>query len=380
MGKKICLFTAHSPLNGGGATIIRSLVDNLPDYSIDWTYISHKPVLGFENGYLGSGIMGGKIVTDIWQTYRMLKLSKLSAIDRIVAQLLAIDCETYWIISHNEGIRVAFELSRIQKTRPVHLTFHDDWAGAICARSNRYRFLARLAHKLTVNALKVATSFDVISQGMQSYYYRISRRQGEVCHRFLPELINNGLSMSKKRIHSEIHIGHIGSIYDVSVLVKFLTVANHFAETNSQSVIFHAWGSHLPINRIPKPLRKCIIFHDNMPEDIVIVELMKCDFVYAMYPLKSDLLLFAQTSLPTKLSSYTQSRRPILGHGPADSSLAHFLQTTGTGILWNGISEADGVKALNRVLSLSVDIDTWQTARTNYFGEANLQVMCKVLG
>src|ERR1700744_6376060 len=102
--------------------------------------------------------MGGRFIKDVLQTRKMLSNGKILLIDNLVQKLIQIECDEYWIVSHNEGIRVAIELARRQN-RPVHLTVHDDWAGALCARSIRYRFMSGLAKKMTVQVLKAVSSF-----------------------------------------------------------------------------------------------------------------------------------------------------------------------------------------------------------------------------
>src|ERR1700761_6248608 len=121
---RICLFTAHSPQMGGGAVILRSLIANLPGIAVSWYYIGDSAVAGYEDGYLGKGFMGGEITGDLLNTWKMLADRKVAHIDAIVEQLLQIECDKYWIVSHNEGLRMALELTRVQ-SKPVHLTVHD---------------------------------------------------------------------------------------------------------------------------------------------------------------------------------------------------------------------------------------------------------------
>ncbi|MBD1365009.1 hypothetical protein IDJ77_14405 [Mucilaginibacter sp. ZT4R22] len=375
--RKICLFTAHSPKLGGGGAILRSLVANLPDLDILWTYIGNSPVDGYEDGYLGPALMGGPLLKDILQTRQMLSNSKLPFIDNIIKKLLAIDCDGYWIVSHNEGLRIAIELSTRQTERPVHMTVHDDWAGALCARSLRYRFMAGAAQKLTITALKTVPSFDLISGGMRDHYRKLSARRGEVCHRYLPE--SAILAGDKPDNKNEVLVGHIGSIYDKKDLFNFITLLKEFYQQENKKVTLQMWGCHLKPGDVPQPLQDNIKFYDTLPEDKVVPELAKCDFVYCMYPLGKALRTFSKTSLPTKLSSYLQAARPIFGHGPADSTLAEFLGTTKLGGMWSVRDKQTGFKALEMITALNPGPEQWQEARRLYFGEKNLQVMNKAL-
>lgn len=375
--RKICLFTAHSPKVGGGGAILRSLVANLTDIDIIWAYIGNAPVQGYEEGYLGQALMGGPMLKDILQTRRMLGTGDMPFIDNLIQKLLAINCDGYWIVTHNEGLRVAIELTVRQNQRPVHMTVHDDWAGALCARSVRYRFMAGAAQKLTVKALKTLASFDLISAGMRDYYRKLSARRGEICHRYLPE--GTILSGNKPNNGDTVLVGHIGSIYDKKDLFNFMALLKQFYQPKNKKILLQMWGCHISAGDVPKPLQDSITFYDTLPEDKVVPELAKCDFVYCMYPSNKALHTFSQTSLPTKLSSYLQAARPVFGHGPADSTLAEFLDTTKLGSMWSSHHKQGGFKTLEVIAGLSPGYDDWQNARRLYFGEKNLQVMHKAL-
>lgn len=375
--RRICLFTAHSPLTGGGGVILRSLIQHLPDISISWYYTGDKAVPGYENGYLGKAIMGGPFINDVWETYKMLADFKSNKINALVKKLSEVDCDEYWIVSHNEGLRLAVELSR-QQNRPVHITVHDDWAGALCARSVRYRFLSPQAKRMTVTAFKAVTSFDVVSTGMLNYYHQLSGRTGEICHRFLPEDLINKVHHNNSN-KSKVTVGHIGSIYDKNDFVAFLWVFSEFFKAKGQQPLLKMWGCHLTINDMPPALRDYIVFYPTLPEEEVIPLLSECDFLYAMYPLSKSLRVFSQTSLPTKLSSYLQAGLPVLGHGPANSSLAEFLNAQNLGTMWTSDNKEEGFKSLERILNLKPTLNQLRATRDRYFGEKNLIVMRSAL-
>ena len=373
----IALFTAHSPSVGGGGAILRSLTANLPHFDIAWYYLNRDIVAGFEQGYLGQPIMGGPMLQDVLQTRRMLKGQNMPAIDDIVDKLLVIECDSYWIVSHNEGLRIAIELCLRQSRRSVHMTVHDDWAGALCARSVRYRLMSGVAKTLTIKALKTVTSFDVISAGMRDYYQSLTGISGKICHRYLPE---SSISVRDKTKNTgKVMVGHIGSIYNKKDLFNFVGLLKEFFSDKGQEVLLQMWGCHLTTNEVPRYLAENIQFFNTLSEDQVIPRLAACDFVYCMYPLSKSLHIFSKTSLPTKLSSYLQATRPIFGHGPADSTLAEFLSTTNLGGMWSSKNQQDGFSALEKILSARNKNLDWQAARTRYFGENNLQVMNKAL-
>jgi len=373
--QQICLFTAHSPASGGGGTILRSLVANMPSLSVTWCYTGSK-TNGYEEGFLGTGVMGGNILKDIISTFKMLNGFDHAGINHLVNKMLQIPCDAYWIVSHNEGLRIALELAERQTRRPVHLTVHDDWGGALVPQSVRYSLFAAPANRLTIKTLKAVSSFDVISYGMQKYYKDISGMHGEVCHRFLStQQINVGNNIDAKTLT----VGHIGRLYKKGSLVTLLKLLKKFYEPKGITPIVKLWGCHLNADSLPADLRSNVCFYPTASETDVIPQLANCDMLYAMYPLEKKLKVFAQTSLPTKLTSYLQAGRPILAHCPKDSTLTEFIDSTGLGMLWHSDSEAEGMAALAQMSSVGLTKDGLFKARERYFGESNLHVMNKYL-
>ncbi|MXV17448.1 glycosyltransferase family 4 protein [Hufsiella ginkgonis] len=367
---RICLFTAHSPLFGGGGAVLRSLIAHLPEIDVAWHYTEERPAQGYESGYLGRGVMGGNLLKDLGITWSLLNQQQVPALDALIQQLLRIHCDGYWIVSHNEGLRVALELARLGKQ--VHLSVHDDWAAALCARSFRYRLMGRAADRLTRATLREVPGFDVISEGMRAYYQQLSGRPGEVCHRYLPE---GSIRSPLPRVKDGLTAGHIGSIYDKKDFVSFLTLFKDFARRRNRQATVHLWGCHLTPDDMPEALRPHVQFHETLPEEVVVAQLADCDILYAMYPTSKALHRFSQTSLPTKLTSYLQATRPVFGHGPADSTLSQFLEATGTGAMWTGTDADAGFAALEKALETEPSHGTWLAARDHYFGEKNLMVM-----
>jgi hypothetical protein len=278
----VCLFTAHSPIRGGGGAILRSLIGKLSEVSVTWYYTYKKAEEGYEGGYLGPGIMGGNILNDLTSTFKMLNRMEDAGINSLVDKLLDIPCDVYWVVSHNEGIRVALELASRQQQRPVHLTVHDDWGGALAAQSVRYRLFRTLADQLTIKVLRAVSSFDVISCGMQKHYRQISGLNGEVCHRFLSEQSINVKSFASQ---SNVNIGHIGRLYKKRSLIRLIKLLKKFYEPKGITPMVKLWGCHLHHDSLPSSLRSNVCFYPTASEDEIIPQLANCDMLYAMYPL-----------------------------------------------------------------------------------------------
>ena len=356
--------------------IIRSLIPHLSGIAVDWKYTARAAVGDHDGGHLGPALMGrGGMGSDFLGTWRLLSGRAHPGLDSIVDACLRSECSAFWVVAHNEGLRVAHELATRQSTRPVHLTVHDDWAGALCARSRRYRLLAPWARSLTRQTLGRVRTFDVVSVGMRDHYQQLTGLGGAVVHRYLPPSALLTPPAPVRIAGGELLAGHVGSVYDDGMLFDFLRAFDAQARQAGFRARLRLWGSHLTAERIPPPLRAQVSLLPTLPETEVISALAKCHFVYAAYPFARRLRLFSRTSLPTKLSTYLQAGRPILGHGPADSTLADFLGTTATGVMWTDQNREAGQRAVAKTLGMEIGPGSQEHARQQFFGEKNLVAM-----
>jgi hypothetical protein len=375
--KRIALFTAFSPSSGGGGTNLRSITPALAEtHTICWLYTSAAKCQGFEAGWLGQPLVGrGSPVHDMLATASLLVGTRSRALDALIQRLLSVECDAYWIVSHNEGMRVAWDLAR-KASRPVHLTIQDDWAGALCARSVRYRLLAPLANRLSDKTIKAVSSLDVTSEGMRSYYKDRAGVESVVIHPVvagkLPEPIRE---LAPKKLT----VGHAGSVYALAEFIQFVGVVKEYANRVKCPVEIKMWGAPLAADQLPDHVRSVVSLLPTCPEAKLVEQLASCHFLYAMYPFEGRLRVFARTSLPTKLSTYVQAQRPILGHGPPESTLAAFLRDTSTGVMWCNAQSQDGERAINALMQLSIDRRQWERAQDLYYGEGNVQTMRRVL-
>jgi len=373
---KICLFTAYSPAGGGGGAILRSLVPELDDqFEICWRYLATKPTPGYESGWLGTPIIGsGGSLADTFRTASLLGGAQPKAWNGLIDKLLSAQCDAYWIVSHNEGLCVARDLQR-RTSRPIHLSVHDDWAGALCAGSRRYRAMAFLADRLTKKVLQCVDSVDVVSQNMKQYYLARFGVLPLVVHRWCPwQAIPRSCPQNEL-----IRVGHIGSIYSKNEFLVFVAALKSHAEEKQKEIKVILWGSHLKSTDFPKHLAACVDLRPTQAESSVINELQQCDFVYAMYPFAARRATFVQTSFPTKLSSYVMAQRPIVAHSPSNSTLASFVESTNVGVCWSNTNMLEGKACIGSVLGNTITDDSWKKAQSIFFGESNIQQMRAIL-
>jgi hypothetical protein len=373
---RICLFTAHPPTGGGGGAILRSLVPELAaEYEISWCYVSAQAAAGYESGWLGAPVIGrSNFVVDIAATTALLAGHKSKAWELLLEKMSSLECDAYWIVSHNEGLCLARDLG-LRTNRPIHLTVHDDWAGALCARSQRYFLLAPFAARLSDSVLRSATSVDVVSDGMKSHYFRRTGIKAEVVHRYIGEDKITG----RPKESCQVRVGHLGSIYSKSDLRDFLGSLKSYAAVSGAGVKVVFWGANLGSDELTGDLASFVDLRPNTDEHMIIDALQDCDFAYAAYPFSRRLQLFAQTSLPTKLSTYVAARRPILGHAPRESTLSAFLTETGVGRVWDNLNRQSGYDAIRNVLAMRPDANCWDRAAGAFFGKRNVATMARLL-
>jgi hypothetical protein len=369
--RQVVLFSAHSPTIGGGSVILNSIIPRLKAIDIRWFYSGDSS--GDDPACLRRPIMGGPILADVPRTFRLLSNRRVKGIEHVVKTLLDQPCDAYWIVSHNEGLRVAYELARRQTGRPVHVSVHDDWEHALCARSSRYRLFGALARKATIETLRKAASFDVIGEGMRAYYQRLVGRDSVVVHRYVaPERLVPPQRTSSEGA-SEVRAGHIGALYSLPDFLHFVAALKSYCDKAGKQCSILVVGTQFSLSDLPENIRSGVKIIPSMAEDAAARELALCDFVYAMYPLETRYKMFSETSVPTKLGTYVIASRPIFAHCPETSSLSEFIGTTGLGVLCHSLAAPEIENAIARILEMEIKPSQFEAAREAYFGQRNVE-------
>jgi hypothetical protein len=110
-----------------------------------------------------------------------------------------------------------------------------------------------------------------------------------------------------------------------------------------------------------------------------IEQLAECQFLYAMYPFDQALAIFRQTSLPTKLTTYLQTQKPILAHTPNDSTLAEIVTTYGLGLISDSLAVDDLAQTIERMSDYELGVNTFENARAGLFGIENVNRLADCL-
>jgi hypothetical protein len=235
--------------------------------------------------------------------------------------------------------------------------------------------LAALARCSSDKAIRAVASVDVTSDGMRDYYKKRIGIDSCVVHplidRSLTEVVNQW-------DHDKVIVGHAGSLYATAEFVAFAKALAEYAQESQRLAEIKMWGTSLKGGQLPGEIRKIVTILPACDEQKLVHGLSRCHFLYAMYPFRRSLRIFTQTSLPTKLSSYVQAQRPVLGHGPVESTLAAFLQDTQTGVMWSNTQVQYGVQSIRCLMQQSIDRRQWERVQDLYYGKSNVNAMVQV--
>lgn len=359
---RIALFTPYSPEIGGGSVQLRSHLAQMPDLKVQWYYLSGAPIQGDHRHWLGKSLSPQQFVSDLSVRCGFLPGST-KAVRQIVSQ---IDADLYWIVAHYEGISVADELLSVGKA--VHLTVHDEPL-AMLIRSRRLRPLWPLMSRIFSRVLRGARSVDVTSTNMRDYFKKQYNVDSFALYRFLPQLPVMNFYTSGDTLR----VGHIGSLYHPDPFRRFVLACCKYAEKQKRLLTIVRIGDSPEVAKIASENLVTFENHGELREEDALRILATCDFVYAMYPDGFRFRGFRRTSLPIKLSTYTQAQRPIFAHTPPDSGLAQLIQRFNVGYVCSSQHEREITSAMDAMLHTKWTRDNFESLRKDLMGPKQLQ-------
>jgi hypothetical protein len=135
---------------------------------------------------------------------------------------------------------------------------------------------------------------------------------------------------SAPRCADTLVIGMTGQFYAVDAWASLVGALNRAGWTVcGRAVSLRVFGKDCPVDGIP-PER--LDFRGWQSQQAVICALAEtCDLLYCPYPFAADMADVSMLSFPSKLATYFAAGRPILFHGPADSSPASYLRAKQAG-------------------------------------------------
>lgn len=364
---RVCLFTSfHPDLGGGGSACLQSVIPRFTRVEVRWLYLGESDAAFPNTRRVGAPLFGGRFLTDmlrapfLWSGWQSPKLR------HIVNALVGERADAFWFVAMNEGILAGNALMDHRRV-PLHVSVQDDQAEAICRRSRRYRWLESLALRAWQRLLNRAGSVDVISSGMQRHYREQRQLDSFVFHPHVPSLLPPPGPLDD----SELHIGHLGTLYSEAEILAFMQGAGVAARQLGRRLRLTFIGG----NRIDPARHASLLPPDtrievspSLDEGLALQRLSSCHLLYTMYPFEERCRVFRMTSLPTKLSSYIRLQRPVFAHTPEDSTLADMVQRHSIGRVCSSLDPAIIAEAVQAALPCPPDSAAFERMRAAEYG------------
>ncbi len=343
---KILLVT-EQPQNaaGGGAVIIRSLVEEFIGESILWA--STNGIEDYTRGYvkLNRGSAGG----GSFSPFADSTIYRKSLADEVLAVSSEHGVTKIWFVVHGAITRIAAEVVR-RSSLAIHSTVHDDPPYATALRSVRLLPLVYHYARDLKFLLHNSVSVDVVCKGMSDYYQRKYGIRSSVVHRALSKPTKLGLNIYSSVHRDGLRIGVLGNTYgyhQLSVLAKAMINASKVIGKKSTLIICgHSFG-----NKIKSAFGGSIDVEvmGHVDENTGIEMLKTCTALYLNYPFGWRDKILRETSFPTKLSTYVSVARPLILHCPDRSSILQVNENKGYCYHWNTMSITQGAQMLDTV-------------------------------
>lgn len=376
---KVALFTSFGPDGGGGAVNLRSWLDHLPDLDVTWFHLGPPARLWPNCVSLGPPLVGGQLAGDLVRTPAMWLGLLGGAIDRIAERVLAHRADRHWVVAMDEGVPLGTRLLQRASAVPLHVSIQDDQEHGMYGRSRRYRMLARLTRAPVRRLLRAARSVDVTSTEMADYYRTQLGLRSTVLHPIVAGPAPTPGALAVTRDPRRLTMGHIGSVYsggELETMIEGLKRAAAVAGREPAAVFigllprYHALVARAGI---------AVELPSHLEERDAVPALARCDFVYAMYPFDRASDVFRRTSLPTKLTTYVQTGRPILAHAPAESTLARIVGRFAVGAACERNDPGALAQGIASLLAQSIAPARFGTLRETFYAIDNAHKLSALL-
>lgn len=370
--KKLVLFSSFHPDIGGGGVNFRTQIAGLTGWDITWAYLGDDRCRydGCRTVCIGKPFIGGPLFPDLLRAPLLWSGLWRKPVQVLARKLAACQPDAFWILGLHEGILLVPELKRLSGI-PIHISVQDDQEKGVLARSVRYGWMASLARRPVARALRTADSVDVTSAGMGRYYQSEFGLQTKVTHLAIRQPVVRIRKPMETDQH-EIWVGHIGTLYDESVGMKFGAGLRVLSETSGKRIRWKVIGLSPKFKRLRSAFPDLIEDLGALPEPDAVEILAQCAFTYAMYPFQENARVFRMTSFPTKMSTYLLSGRPVFAQTPADSTMAEFVDKFELGIVCSSLDAEKIASDLRVLLNSVIKPEKFETAAKEVFGVKNI--------
>ena len=296
-------------------------------YHPNWAPMALRPAFGFIN--------------ELYR--RWVHVPKLGRLVHSYAKENTVD--RVWIILQGQTMNWLAEWLIRKSKLSVHVQIWDTpkwWAKAFkMDRLSRQALLKSYEFNLK-NADEVGSASFNMSKILKNEMGRDSTPLLSITPAARPPVPNSSLQSEKKYI-----IGIAGQLYATDTIMAFIESLDEINwNLDGRTIELHYWGQTvLPVERVNIHKR------DYVPQDVLLDQMAVCHALYCPYWFDPEFREEARTSFPQKLVSYIASGRPILFHGPKDSSPGTFVVEFNLAIGCFSKDHADIQKQLRQVLT-----------------------------
>jgi hypothetical protein len=259
------------------------------------------------------------------------------------------DVDRIWIILQGQTmIYLAEQLIR-EGSLPVHVQVWDSPNWWIKAHQID-RFSARMIRASFQFALQSAKSFASPSFHMSKLHFEKYAKKSQTFIGITPSEFM--VDTPKSKDPSKIIIGLAGQTYAANTLAYLIfALDSMYWEFEGKKIEIHYWGySDFPAHRTR------IIRMGYINQDQLTTALSGCDLLYCPYWFERDYQEEAETSFPSKLTTYLSSGTLVFFHGPAYSSPVSLLLENKAGICCFS-TDVEGIKMKIRQAVLHANRD-----------------------
>jgi hypothetical protein len=356
-----------------GGEVIRKIVKALPKGSVWWCGLKKRGNGKVENVVEEKTLSYPEMH---WRFRRnslaLLLRAQLGARQRakqIVLWTKSFHPNVLWVLAEEEGVNVAFFLHKLLKL-PMHLTFHD--VPEIFARQFAMYPGLYTSFYLTrvITLVKKSSSYDTVSEELGDYIEKFAVPPN-TCRKitFPPSVSTENTQRAK--------------CYSVGQSLRRICLCGSLRVSQGEWKVFLTLLGSLPFNF------ELIVFSDpqyfpavSLPQNVTIIKRdyqatendLICQLIneqaHACYLglwREENKRLFCQTSLSSKLATYTATGLPVIVDGPEDSVVWSLVKKYAAGVL---LKENAVMSCLNEnsrrmeskdiLMKLFDDVTEWQ--------------------
>jgi glycosyltransferase involved in cell wall biosynthesis len=209
------------------------------------------------------------------------------------------------------------------------------------------RFNAWLDRAMFNRTMRAGVSCASASWAMTEHFSRLYGIRGEPIIAALPV---GWMRCPPPRLHSanELVIGMAGQFYARQECLTFVKALSDVGwEVAGRRVMLRVMGGAPPPGEIPQDRLDFLGWRSQ--EEVVDILSERCDLLYCGYPFSQEMAEVARFSFPSKLPTFFCAGRPVLFHGPIDSSPGEYLKRQQAAYLVGESSESV-LEALNTLV------------------------------